>query len=505
MQTKNLFAAIDLGSNSFRLEIGRLENGHLRRVEYLKETVRQGNGMDAERKLSEEAMQRGWACLARFGERIAGFRNAHVRAVATQTLREARNREVFLAQASKILGFPIEVIAGREEARLIYLGVSHLLPDSSERRLVVDIGGRSTELILGQEHTPHVLESYRVGSVAWSMKYFPDGLWTASAFDTAEIAAKAVLDEALAQYPRQAWDTAYGSSGTIGAVADALQANGWPGNTITREALDWLLDKLIRAQRPEHLRLNGIKDDRRPVIGGGVAVLRAVFDLLQIDTLHPAQGALRHGALYDLIDREDPHTDVRRRMIDWLASHFATDKLQGERVARTAAELFGQLADEQSHNPTEHDRNVRKLQWAARVHEIGMLISHADYHKHGAYILENTDLQGFTVDELHRLGLLVLGHRGKLRKLEAAIDDGVFAQQLMCLRLAVILCHARRDPDLQGIALVRMGNSLQLHLPPGWPARHPQSAHLLREEVIAWQKSPWRTQLLLHSDNSNSN
>ena len=502
MQNKNLFAAIDLGSNSFRLEIGQLENGHLRRVEYLKETVRQGNGLDAERMLSEAAMQRGWACLARFGERIAGFRSAHVRAVATQTLREARNRDVFLAQARKILGFPIEVIAGREEARLIYLGVSHLLPDSPERRLVVDIGGRSTELILGQEHTPQVLESYRVGSVAWSMKYFPDGQWTASAFDTAEIAAKAVLDEALAQYPRQAWDTAYGSSGTIGAVADALQANGWPGDKITREALDWLLDKLIRAQRADQLRLDGIKDDRRPVIGGGVAVLRAVFDLLQIDTLYPAQGALRHGALYDLIDREDPHTDVRTRMIDWLASHFATDKLQGERVAHTAVELFGQLADAQSPNSAEHKRNVRKLQWAARVHEIGMLISHADYHKHGAYILENTDLQGFTVDELQRLGLLVLGHRGKLRKLEAAIDDGVLAQQLLCLRLAVILCHARRDPDLQGIALVRMGNTFQLHLPPGWPARQPQSAHLLREEVIAWQKSPWRTQLMLHSANS---
>ena len=504
MQTKNLFAAIDLGSNSFRLEIGRLENGHLRRVEYLKETVRQGNGLDAERNLSEEAMQRGWACLARFGERIAGFRNANVRAVATQTLREARNRDVFLAQARKILGFPIEVIAGREEARLIYLGVSHLLPDSPERRLVVDIGGRSTELILGQEHAPKVLESYRVGSVAWSMKYFPDGHWTPSAFETAEIAAKAVLDEALAQYPRQAWDKAYGSSGTIGAVADALQANGWPADNITREALDWLVDKLIRAQRADNLRLEGIKDDRRPVIGGGVAVLRALFDLLQIDTLHPAQGALRHGALFDLIHRENPKTDVRTRMIDWLASHFDTDKLQGERVAQASAQLFEQLAERQGPSADEHTRNVRKLQWAARVHEIGMLISHSDYHKHGAYILENTDLQGFTVDELQRLGLLVLGHRGKLRKLEGAIHDGVFAQQLLCLRLAVILCHARRDPELQGIALTRSGNVFELNVPTKWQTMHPQSAHLLREEVIAWQKSPWRTQLRMHTPESAS-
>ena len=226
MQTKNLFAAIDLGSNSFRLEIGRLEAGHLRRVEYIKETVRQGNGLDAERHLSEAAMQRGWDCLARFAERIAGFQASQVRAVATQTMREARNREVFLAKAKDILGFPIEVIAGREEARLIYLGVSHLLPQSTERRLVVDIGGRSTELILGQNAQAETLESYRVGSVAWSMKYFPDGQWTNSAFKAAEIAAKAILDEAQMHYPRSSWDTCYGSSGTVGAVADVLALAG---------------------------------------------------------------------------------------------------------------------------------------------------------------------------------------------------------------------------------------------------------------------------------------
>ena len=501
MQAKNLFAAIDLGSNSFRLEIGRLENGHLRRVEYIKETVRQGNGLDAERNLTHEAMERGWACLARFGERIAGFRPSNVRAVATQTLREARNRDAFLAQARKILGFPIEVITGREEARLIYLGVSHLLPDSDERRLVVDIGGRSTELILGQAHVPQTLESYRVGSVAWSMKYFPNGQWTPEAFRTAEIAAKAILDEALSHYPRSGWDQAYGSSGTIGAVADALQANGWPEGTITREALDWLVEKLIKAQRVENLRLEGIKDDRRPVIGGGLAVLRALFDLLQIDEMCPAQGALRHGALFDLIDRENPQKDVRTRMIDWLARHFDADLAHGERVARTAMHLFSQMLEGTDMSDVDAQRCLRKLQWAARVHEIGMLISHSDYHKHGAYILENTDLQGFTVDELHRLGLLVLGHRGKLRKLEDPIDDPIFVQQLLALRLAVIFCHARREPDLQGIHLQKTSQSTSFHLiaPQEWLQQYPQSAHLLREECVAWQKSPWRTRMRLLS------
>ena len=226
MQTHSLYAAIDLGSNSFRLEIGQMDAGQLRRVEYIKETVRQGNGLDSERNLSEDVMARGWECLARFSERIADFQPHQVRAVATQTLREARNRDVFLAKAKQILGFPIEVIAGREEARLIYLGVSHLLPQSDERRLVVDIGGRSTEMILGQHETASTLESYRVGSVAWSMKYFPEGLWTPQAFKAAEIGALAVLDEAHSLFNSQHWDKCYGSSGTVGAVSDILTQAG---------------------------------------------------------------------------------------------------------------------------------------------------------------------------------------------------------------------------------------------------------------------------------------
>ncbi len=491
MQPKSLFAAIDLGSNSFRLEIGQLEAGHLRRVEYLKETVRQGNGLDAERNLSEAAMQRGWDCLARFAERIAGFKPSQVRAVATQTLREARNRELFLTKAKDILGFPIEVITGREEARLIYLGVSHLLPHSPERRLVVDIGGRSTELILGQNEQAETLESYRVGSVAWSMKYFPDGQWTNSAFKAAEIAAKAVLDEAQIIYLRHGWDTCYGSSGTVGAVADVLSLAGWPEGLITRDGLDWLKEKLLKAQKPEHLRLEGVKDDRRPVIGGGLAVLRAVFDLLQINEMVAAQGALRHGALYDLLDRESPQADVRSRMVDWLTQRFGADLLQAERVSRTSQKLLQAMLERES--PEDVARHLRKVHWAAQLHEVGMRISHSDYHKHGAYILDNTDLPGFTIDELHRLSQLVLGHRGKLRKLETELLDPLFVQQLMALRLSVILCHARREPDIASVEMRSDGvrQSARLKLSTEWAEQWPQSAHLLREECVAWFKTGW--------------
>lgn len=492
MQNGTLLAAVDLGSNSFRLEIGRFDHGRIHRTEYLKETVRQGNGLDADRNLTPEAMQRGWDCLARFGERLAGFKKYQVRAVATQTLREARNRDEFLGRAHKILGFPIDVIPGREEARLIYQGVAHLLPQSDERRLVVDIGGRSTEMILGKGLDARTMESYRVGSVAWSMKYFPEGQFTPRAFQTAEVAAKAVLDEAVNTYRASAWDTAYGSSGTIGAVSDVLTAAGWPAGLVTREGLDWLLDRLLKAQSADRLKLDGMKDDRRAVIGGGVSVLRAVFDLLGITQMEAALGALRHGVLYDLLDREQDLTDLRSTTVQRLASKFNADNAQAQRVSKVAKQLF--VMASKGMPAAESSRFQRKLEWAAQLHEIGSQISHSDYHKHGAYILDNADAPGFALPELHRLSLLVLGHRGKLRKLEVNFEDRVFIQQLLCLRLAVILCHARRDPDLKGLQLessAEPGRIFVLNCRAGWAQAFPQSAHLLQEEVLAWQKTPW--------------
>ncbi|MHB1200189.1 MAG: Ppx/GppA phosphatase family protein [Polaromonas sp.] len=492
MQNGTLLAAVDLGSNSFRLEIGRFDHGQIHRIEYLKETVRQGNGLDEERNLTLDAMQRGWDCLARFGERLAGFKRTQVRAVATQTLREARNREEFLVHACKILGFPIDVISGNEEARLIYQGVARLLPQSDERRLVVDIGGRSAELILGKGLDAHAMESFRVGSVAWSMKYFAQGQFSPRAFELAEIAAKAVLDEATNAYRAGAWDVAYGASGTIGAVSDVLTAAGGSPGIVTRDGLAWLLDRLLKAQSADRLKLDGMKDDRRAVIGGGVSVLRAVFDLLGIEQMKAAQGALRHGVLYDLLDREQDVTDLRSTTVQRLASKFNADAAQAQRVSKVAQQLFMMARTGMPGAESEHLQ--RKLTWAAQLHEIGSHISHNYYHRHGAYILDNADAPGFALPELHRLSLLVLGHRGKLRKLDADFEDRIFVQQLLCLRVAVILCHARRDPDLEGLMLesgAEPGRLFVLNCRPGWAEAFPQSAYLLQEEVLAWQKTPW--------------
>ena len=489
MQNITRLAAVDLGSNSFRLEIGRIEHGQFYRTEYLKETVRQGNGLDDNRNLTAQAMQRGWDCLARFGERLAGFADTEVRAVATQTLREARNRDEFLAQGMKNLGFPIDVISGREEARLIYQGVAQALPNNQERRLVIDIGGRSTEIILGQGHEPRHMESYRVGSVTWSMRYFADNQFSKRSFQIAEIAAKAVLDEALSIYTPDQWEVAYGSAGTINAVMDVLVAAGWPAGSVTQDGLDWLLDKLLVAQNIDRLKLAGMREDRKTIIGGGLSVLRALFELLGIKRLEQASGGLRHGLLQDMLGSGQQHTDLRDHSVERLAAKFGADPTHGNRVGRVANALFKQIA-----TGANDERVTRKLTWAAQLHEIGSHISHSDSHKHGAYILDNTDAMGFALTELHKLSLLVLGHRGKLRKLEADFEDDMFIQQLLVLRMAVALCHARRDPDLQDINLRRDAKNARhftLNLSNDWAKAFPQSAYLLNEESVAWQKTPW--------------
>jgi exopolyphosphatase/guanosine-5'-triphosphate,3'-diphosphate pyrophosphatase len=496
MRMETRLAAVDLGSNSFRLEVGCFKNGAFERTEYLKETVRQGSGLDDECNLSPQAMQNGWDCLARFAERLAGFKPTEVRAVATQTLREARNRDIFLAQANRVLGFPIHVVSGREEARLIYQGVAHLLPQSPERRLVIDVGGRSTELILGQGLVPQVMESFTVGSIAWSKRYFADGRFTPASFAMAEVAAKAALGNALQVYRPDRWDLAYGSAGTVSAIGDVLVAAGWPAGEVSQDGLDWILQQLLEAQSADRLTIAGMREDRKAIIGGGVSVMRALFSLLSITSLQQAAGGLRHGLICDLLGATETRNDLREKSVLHLANAFNADPVHAQRVTTVALHLFDQLAD-----PNQEHAQVRRreLRWATTLHEIGHHISHTDHHKHGAYILDNADAMGFSLSDMHRLGLLVLGQHGKLRKVQDHLQDAAFSLQLMCLRLAIILCHARAEPELVGIRLQRAVNAptnINLRCCKGWSQAHPQSAHLLQEESIAWQKTPWTLAIL---------
>lgn len=497
MKNGTLLAAIDLGSNSFRLEICRFNKGLFQRYEYLKEAVRQGSGLDADRNLSIASMEKGWECLARFAEKLSGFDRSQVRAVATQTLREARNAKLFLDRAHQILGFPIEVVSGREEARLIYQGVAHLLPPSDERRLVIDIGGRSTEFIIGQNKNALQLESYRLGSVAASMKYFSTGEFTLAAFQKAEVAAKAVLDEALPIFGKDAWDIAYGSSGTVSAVSEALTQAGWPADRVTKEGIDWLKAQLIRIGHVDKLKLDGLKEERKTVIGGGLSVLSALLDLFSIEELMVTPGALRHGVLYDLLDREDESKDTRALTVSGLRKAFQADSAQAHRVSKIASEFLKKLQTF-AEGSSEWTRLQKKISWAAQLHEIGNVISHTDAHKHGAYILENTDTPGFAKHELHRLSLLVLGHKGKLRKLDIDFEDEHLVYQLLSLRLAVILCHARRDPEHSAVQLKKsktIDRCFELTIDPLWAQRFPQSNHLLQQEALAWQKTSWKLRI----------
>ena len=497
MKNGTLLAAIDLGSNSFRLEICRFNNGLFQRYEYLKEAVRQGSGLDQDRNLSLSSMEKGWECLARFAEKLSGFERSQVRAVATQTLREARNAKLFLDKANQILGLPIEVVSGREEARLIYQGVAHLLPPSDERRLVIDIGGRSTEFIIGQNKQALQLESYRLGSVASSMKYFSSGEFTVAAFQKAEVAAKAILDEALPVFGKDAWDVAYGSSGTVSAVSESLVQAGWPADRITKDGIAWLKEQLIRIGHVDKLRLDGLKEERKAVIGGGLSVLSALLDLFNIDELMVTPGALRHGVLYDMLDRENESNDTRAMTVTGLRKGFQADAAQAQRVSKLACEFLKKLQTHEE-GSVEWVRLQKKLSWAAQLHEIGNVISHTDSHKHGAYILENTDTPGFAKHELHRLSLLVLGHKGKLRKLDMDFEDEHLIYQLLSLRLAVILCHARRDPEHSSVQLQKskhIDRCFELKIEPLWAQRFPQSNHLLHQEAIAWQKTSWKLRI----------
>jgi exopolyphosphatase/guanosine-5'-triphosphate,3'-diphosphate pyrophosphatase len=476
-----------MGSNSFRLELAQIQHGRYRRVDYLKETVRLGAGLDANGMLTEEAVQRGLACLRRFAARLKGFAPTQVRAVATQTLREARNRNAFLLRAQEALGFPIEVISGREEARLIYAGVAQMQP-SDERRLVIDIGGRSTELILGQGRVPRVAESYGVGCVSLSLRFFGDGRLTEAAFRAAQVAAGAEFEEALQPFAREHWDLALGSSGTAGAVAGMLQASGVSDGRITPAGLRWCMEKCLAAGHLDRLSLPGLKADRHAVLPGGLAILYTLAAHFDIEALWPAKGALRQGVVVDLnerieaLQRQRPG-DMRDASVAELQRRFAVDTGQAGRVARIALKLFDEVM------PEAEAEQRRELAWACGLHEIGQMVSHHDHHRHSAYLLAHVDAPGFSQSQQRRIGDLVLAQRGGLRKIEPQLANEVFAWQVLCLRLAVIKCHARGEVQSQVLSLRTRGREAWLGFSAAWAETHPRTLYLLQEEAEAWARS----------------
>jgi len=477
-----LLAAVDLGSNSFRLEIGRVEGSRVVPIDTWKETLRFGGGLDANGYLSAEICAQAIAALARFGERLRGFAPEQVRAVGTNALRVARNAAEFLPLAERALGFPIEIVAGREEARLIYVGVSHTLPYTEKPRLIVDIGGGSTEFILGRGFDPEVMESVPIGCVSHTLRHFPEGRFSAKAFHRAELAARSQIEGLTDEFSPGSWRDAYGSSGTSRALAELLERNGWSAEGITRAGLLALQDFMLRAGDVRTLMQTGLqalKIERAPVLAGGLAIMRVLMDELAIEQVLPAGGAMRLGVLYDLWGRSE-HADLRETTVARINERYGVDTAQANRVSRIAGRLYLDLAAK------ANDAEQQILRWAALWHEIGRAIAHDDYHKHGSYVLEHADLPGFATGEQRVIAQLVLGQRGSLKKVRPLLDDPKLHASLCALRLAVIFAHSRRDIELPAFS-IRSGRGIKLALPAAWLESHPLTAYLLESEASLWR------------------
>ena len=479
-------AAVDLGSNSFRLQVGRVLDNQIYPLDSLKEPVRLASGLNADKRLDAASQERALEALRRFGERLGGLSAGAVRAVATNAMRVAKNAGEFLPLAEEALGFPIEVIAGREEARLIYIGASHSLPTAAHKRLVIDIGGGSTEFIIGKRHEPQLMESLYMGCVSYTLNFFPDRKIDRKRLREAQVAAAKEIELISHDYQRLGWKEAVGSSGSARAIADILEMNGLNANGetgITREGLDRLCTLMIKAGSVEALNLPGVSRDRLPVLPGGIAIMSAIFEELGIERMTYADGALRLGVLYDLLGRFHQH-DMRDSTVAQFRRRYQIDGDQAERVEKTALAALSQL---QGGEPEESD--VQFLTWAARLHEIGISVAHNAYHKHGAYILTFADMPGFSKKDQVLLASIVLGHRGKLDKLSNIAAVNSPWHLIFCLRIAVLLHRTRDDRSLPAWRVKLHGTGFMFELPAQWLAANPWTAAALVDEAAVWLRS----------------
>ena len=478
----DMLAAIDMGSNSFHMVVARLVHGEIRTVEKMGEKVQLGAGLDQYNRLTEEAQQRALECLSRFAQRLQGTPAEGVQIVGTNALRVARNAQEFIDRAEGVLGYPVEVIAGREEARLIYLGVSHTLADDEGRRLVIDIGGGSTEFIIGQRFEPQELESLHMGCVSFRNRYFPDGKITRRQMDKAITHAEQELQSIRRHYRSVGWQSAVGSSGSIKAICSVLATLKLTDGTITRPAMEELRKRLVDMGKVEKLTELGVREDRQTIFPAGFAILLAAFRSLDIQDMAFADGALREGLLYDIVGRIQ-HEDVRERTIAALQERYHVDQAHGAAVEQTALAAWEQVAGQWGLR-TAADEDV--LRWACRLHEIGLTISHSQFHKHGAYLLRYSDLPGFTQQFQRDLATLVRGHR---RKLSPAVFEGVEPEEkprlrYLCalLRLAVVIQHSRNLEQPPEFTLHGHENKLVIEFPEGWLDNRPLTLADLQNE-----------------------
>lgn len=476
-----LLAAIDLGSNSFHLLVARYEHGGLRIIDRMRDSVRLAMGLRPNGSLDPEYREHALSCLARFGQRLRAIPQGRVHAVATNAVRRLANPQAFLLPAETALGHPIEIVSGREEARLIYLGVAHGLPESPQRRLVFDIGGGSTEFIIGKDFDALRTESVQVGCIASTLRFFPDGKYTAKRWQQAQTDIAVELQQFAEDYRALGWGEAIGSSGTAKAIGSIVQANGWSEQGITAASLGKLRDAIIDAGDTDRLRLAGLAEDRISIIAGGTAILEAIFSTFALEQMTVCETAMREGLLYDLVGRA-MNGDPRAGSIATLASRYGVDRAQAARVHHAALELFDQVAPAWGLGHIERDM----LGWAADIHEIGLAIAHSLHHVHGAYIVAHSDLAGFTRQGQQALAAIVRSHRRKPDR--AGID--ALPERLRApvrkitalLRLAALLERARTPEPLPPLRLAVDDRTLRLDLPERWLQQHPLTRADLDQE-----------------------
>ena len=476
-------AAIDLGSNTFHMIVARLEKtGTLSIIDRLRENVRLGGGLDKNGIINESTQNKAFECLETFAQRIRDLPDSAVRIAGTNTLRVAKNSRTFVTKAGVILNHPIEIIGGREEARLIYLGVAHGLATKEGNRLVVDIGGGSTELIIGRGMKPKRCESLYTGCVSASKRFFSKGEITNKAMKAAELDAALTLFPQVADFNASKWDEAIGCSGTIKAIASIVYQQGWCLDGISYKSLQKLRTALIDAKHIDNLKLSGLSEDRTAVIAGGVSVLLAIFKTLKIEQMQVSEQSMREGLLYDLVGRITHH-DVRDATVEAAMTRWSVDIEQAQRITNTVERLY-HLTSRQWSIDVEHIKPL--LKWASMLHEIGLQVSHNNHHKHGAYILTNADMQGFSQQEQALLAALVLSHRSKFRvdNFKQLMKPFIKAGKQMCvlLRIAVLLHRGRTDQLIPEIDITVNNKDINLSFPEGWLDEHSMTlADLIKE------------------------
>lgn len=486
----NLLATVDLGSNSFRLLIGRInEDGSITPLDQIKETVRLASGLDSYNNLTKESQLLALEVLARFHERLRGLHKSQVRVVGTSTLRVANNAAAFIQLADKALGFAVEVILGKEEARLIYIGAMHSLAYTLDKRLVIDIGGGSTEFIIGSGYEPLIMESVTMGCVSYTGRYFADGNLNEINFNNAIFAARSKIQAMEHLFAKHDWLVAIGTSGTAKTLYDACVENGL-ASEITYTGMLQLKKRLINCQQIKHIQLLGVKEDRKPVIAGGLAIMLAIFEELKIEQMTIADGALREGVMYDLLGRKT-NADLREVTVGNLKKRYHLDLAQGERVANLASMLYGKLVN---HNAVKSER-FKLLLWACELYEIGLSISHNDYHKHGAYILQHSDLAGFSKPEQVIVAELVRAHRGSvskiMHKLRRMYKGKIKLRMVFALiefRLSIIFNRSRKNINfMQIVDIAQVHKSgFSLYVKDEWLTNNPLTLFSLNEEISQW-------------------